>query len=164
MQGIIIYILTMLPLFLTGCGIYSFSGSTLPSHIKTVEIPIFVNNTLEPGIEDEVTAELSNELLRSQLRPANRDADATISGTITRYANRPHTFGAGSADVQVEQYIVQITAEVEFFDNRREEVIFKGTVSGEGVYNFQTEDEQAGREKAVKNLVEKVIQNSVQMW
>jgi hypothetical protein len=154
----------IISLGMIGCGIYSFSGSTLPSHIKTVEIPIFENTTLEPGIEDDVTSELSNELLKSQLRPANRDADATISGSITRYVNRPHTFGAGGADVQVEQYIVQITANVEFFDNRKEEAIFKGAVSGEGVYNFQTEDEQAGREKAVKNLVEKIIQNSVQMW
>ncbi|MDR2592943.1 MAG: LPS assembly lipoprotein LptE [Chitinispirillales bacterium] len=156
--------LCLLTLLLASCKIYTFSGSTLPGHIKTVMIPVFANKTLEPGIDDDVTTELSKEVLKSQLRPANNDADATISGTVTRYVNRPHTFGAGGAEVNVEQYIVQVSAEVEFFDNKKQESIYKGTVSGEGIYLFESEDEAAGREKAVKNLVEKIIQNSVQIW
>jgi len=147
-----------------GCSIYSFSGSTLPGHIKTVEIPVFANSSLEPGIDDEITAELSKEILKSQLRPANQNADATISGAVTKYANSPHTFGGGGDLVNVEFYIVRISADVEFFDNRRGQSIYKGNVSGEGTYDFQTENEQYGRSKAVKNLVEKIIQNSVQMW
>jgi hypothetical protein len=157
-------ILCLPPLFFASCNVYTFSGSTLPGHIKTVEIPVFANKTLEPGIDDDVTTELSSEVLKSQLRPANSDADATISGAVTRYVNRPHTFGAGGAEVSVEQYIVQVSAEVEFFDNRKDESIYKGTVSGEGIYLFESEDEAIGREKAVKNLVEKIMQNSVQMW
>jgi hypothetical protein len=154
----------LLPLLFASCNIYTFSGSTLPGHIKTVEIPVFANKTLEPGIDDDITTELSKEVLKSQLRPANSDADATISGTVTRYVNRPHTFGAGGTEVSVEQYIVQVSAEVEFFDNRKNESVYKGTVSGEGIYLFESEDETLGREKAVKNLVEKIMQNSVQMW
>jgi hypothetical protein len=146
------------------CGIYSMSGSTLPLHIKTVELPVFGNSTLEPGIDDEVTAELAREIMKSQLRPANRDADATIGGTVTRYSHRPHTFGAGGADVSVELYIVQISADVKFYDNKKDQIIYEGTVSGEGTYDFGSEEERIGREKAVKNLVEKIIQNSVQMW
>ena len=157
-------VLSVTLLFLAGCSIYSFSGSTLPGHIKTVEIPVFGNSSLEPGIDDEITAELSREILRSQLRPANQNADAVISGTVTRYVNRPHTFGGSGELVNVELYIVQISADVEFFDNRRGQPIFKGTVSGEGTYDFQNENEQHGRAKAVKNLVERIIQNSVQMW
>ncbi len=160
----LITILCLLPLLFASCKIYTFSGSTLPAHIKTVMIPVFTNKTLEPGIDDDVTTELSKEVLKSQLRPANSDADATINGSVTRYVNRPHTFGAGGAEVNVEQYIVQISAEVEFFDNRKDESIYKGTVSGEGIYLFESEDEAIGREKAVKNLVEKIMQNSVQMW
>jgi len=163
-QYIAILAVTALPLALTSCSIYSFSGSTLPTHIKTVQIPVFANTTLEPGINDDVTTELSSEILKSQLRPANEGADAVIRGTVTRYTNQPQTFGAGGAEVNVEQYIVRISADVEFFDNRKEEQIYKGTVSGEGLYNFQSEDEQAGRTKAIKNLVEKIIQNSVQIW
>jgi len=146
------------------CSIYSFSGSTLPGHIKTVEIPVFGNTTLEPGIDNDVTTELSNEIMRSQLRPGGENSDASISGKVTKYVNRPHTFGAGGVEVNVEQYIVQISAEVEFYDNVSARSIYKGIVSGEGIYDFQNEGEQVGRGKAVKDLVEKIIQNSVQMW
>ncbi|MDR3013448.1 MAG: LPS assembly lipoprotein LptE [Chitinispirillales bacterium] len=159
-----VLLLLISALTLSACSIYSFSGSTLPPHIRTVEIPVFDNATLEPGINDDVTTELSREILRSQLRPANQNADATIRGSVTRYSNRPHTFGAGGAEVQVEQYVVRVSADVEFFDNRRETIIYKGTVSGEGVYIFESEDELAGRDRAVKDLVEKIIRNSVQMW
>jgi len=148
----------------SSCSIYSLSGSTLPPHIKTVEIPVFGNTTLEPGIDDDVTTELSTEIMKSQLRPGNEGSDATIIGKVTRYSNRPHTFGAGGAEVNVEQYIVQISADVEFYDNVSARSIYKGMVSGEGTYDFQNEDEQAGRDKAIKNLVEKIIQNSVQIW
>ena len=159
-------VLTVIALSLASasCSVYSLSGSTLPGHIKTVHIPVFTNSTLEPGINDDVTTELSREILKSQLRPGSEDADAVIRGNITRYSNQPQTFGAGGAEVQVEQYIVRVTAEAEFYDNVKDEQIYKGTVSGEGVYNFENEDEQIGRDKAVKNLVEKIIQNSVQMW
>ncbi|MCL2184207.1 MAG: DUF4136 domain-containing protein [Chitinispirillia bacterium] len=151
-------------LALPSCSVYSFSGSTLPGHIKTVELPVFENKTLEPGINDDVTTELSREVMSSQLRPANEDADAVIRGAVTRYTNQPHTFGAGGTEVNVEQYIVKVSAEVEFYDNRKNEQIYKGTVSGDGLYNFETEDEQTGRTKAIKDLVEKIFQNSVQIW
>ncbi|MCH7954892.1 MAG: hypothetical protein IIC40_04020, partial [Candidatus Marinimicrobia bacterium] len=38
-----------------GCGPYSFSGSSIPSHIKSVAIPIFENETAEFGIKEKVT-------------------------------------------------------------------------------------------------------------
>ncbi len=154
-------------LLIAGCGIYSFSGSTLPNHLKTVEIPVFANSTLEPGVADEVTSELNKEILNSQLRPANENADATISGTVSSYSNDPYTFGAGetqSSQVNVEQYKVRVSAQVEFFDNKQNKSIYKGTVTGEGIYSFQTETETDGRKKAIKDLVQRIMQNSVQSW
>ncbi len=152
-------------LMISGCGIYSFTGSTLPGHLKTVELPSFNNTTLEPGVADEITSVLNQEILKSQLRPANSDGDATISGTVVIYSNEPHTFGSDREDaVNVEQYMVRITAEVEFLDNTNGEIIYEGRVSGEGTYDFQTETEEVGREEAIEKLVQQIIQNSVQNW
>lgn len=155
----------LLSLALSGCGIYSFTGSTLPGHLKTVELPVFANSTLEPGVADEITSVLNQEILKSQLRPANSDGDATISGTVVRYSHDPHTFGSDREDqVNVEQYIVKISAQVEFLDNTNGKVIYEGRVSGEGTYDFQTETEEVGRKEAIEELVRKIIQNSVQSW
>ncbi|NLW33526.1 MAG: hypothetical protein GXY77_18925, partial [Fibrobacter sp.] len=42
-------IIEVFVLFLfNSCGIYTFSGSTLPTYLKTVDIPLFMNESMEP--------------------------------------------------------------------------------------------------------------------
>lgn len=158
-------LLSVLVVSLSGC-IYSFSGSTLPSHLKTVEIPLFANQSLEPNVADEITQELSKELLGSNLlKVVERNGNASISGTVTSYSNAPYTYGASATrQVNVTQYVVRISADVEFLDTKKDEPIYKGTVSGEGIYDLSKENEQAGKSKAVKELVQRIMQNSVQGW
>lgn len=150
---------------IAGC-IYSFSGSTLPSHLKTVEIPLFSNHSLEPNVADEVTQELSKDLLSSNLlKVVQKNGDAEISGNVTSYVNTPYTYGASETrQVNVTQYVVRITVDVEFMDKKKDEAIYKGTVTGEGIYDLQKENEQQGKSKAIKQLVQLIMQNSVQGW
>ena len=158
--------LILLVSFFTGCGIYSFTNSSLPSHLKTVNIPLFMNQSLEAGIADEVTQELNKEMLGKNLLSIVSDrGDATITGRITHYDNTPYTYGtSGTRNVDIDQYRVQISAEVEFLDNKKNEALFKGVVSGEGIYNFKTEDIKVGREKAVKDIVQRILEKSIQSW
>ena len=151
---------------LAGCGIYSFSNTSLPSHLKTLNIPLFANQSLEPNIADEITQELNKEILSKNLLKIISDrGDATIDGKVTAYESVPYTFGStGNRQVDVDQYIVRITADVEFLDNVKNQPLFKGQITGEGIFNFKTETEQAGREKAMKDLVQRLMENSVQSW
>jgi hypothetical protein len=149
------------------CGcIYTFSGSTLPSHLKTVEVPLFANQSLEPNIADEITRELSREIVTGNLlKVVERDGNAVINGTVTTYTNEPYTFGASATrQVAVEQYVVRITAEVEFMDMKKGEPIYKGQVTGEGIYDLQKQTEQDGKQSAIKELVQRIMANSVQGW
>ena len=150
---------------ITGC-IYSFSGSTLPAHLKTVEVPLFSNQSLEPNVADEVTQELGKELLGNNLlKVVQKNGDAEISGNITSYVNSPYTYGASDTrQVNVSQYVVRITVDVEFLDKKKDVTIYKGTVTGEGIYDLQKENEQAGKTKAIMQLVQRIMQNSVQGW
>ncbi len=151
---------------LGGCNIYSFSNSALPSHLKTIDIPLFANNSLEPNIADEITQELNIQVTnKGQLKIANGKGDASISGSVTYYENVPYSYGATAArEVNVDQYIVKITAEVEFLDNIKGSELFKGTVTGEGIYDSKTEDERVGKEKAVKDIVARILEKSIQSW
>jgi hypothetical protein len=148
------------------CGCYTFSGSTLPPHLKTVEVPLFANQSLEPNVADEITQELSRELLQSNLlKVVERDGNAVISGSVTSYTNAPYTFGASETrQVSVQQYSVKITVDVEFLDRKKDEPIYKGAITGEGIYNLSNENEQAGKQKAIKEIVQRIMQNSVQGW
>ena len=150
----------------TGCGIYTFSGSTLPSHLKTVDLPLFENRSMEPDIADEITRELNRQILADNLlRVVASEGDATVSGSISSYLHEPYTFGAASTrQVSVDQYIVKITAQVTFFDNVKNVPLFEGSITGEGVYDFQKETEAIGRAKAIKDIVQRILQSSLQSW
>lgn len=158
-------VLASFALGLCGC-IYTFSGSTLPSHLKTVEITLFSNQSLEPNVADEITQALNNEVLSGNLlKSVQKDGDAVITGTVTSYANTPYTFGAtDTRQVSVQQYVVRIIAQVEFTDKKKDETIYKGSVTGEGIYDLQKQKEIDGRQAAIKALVQRIMENSVQGW
>lgn len=157
----------IVPLLLSVCGcIYTFTGSSLPSHLKTVEIPLFLNQSLEPTVADEITQALNNELVSGNLlKVVQRDGDAVITGTVTAYSNTPYTYGAvETRQVSVQQYVVRITAQVEFTDQKKEKALFQGSVTAEGIYDLQTQREQDGKQAAIKELVQRIMENSVQGW
>jgi len=153
-------------LIVAGCGIYSFSGSSLPSHLKTVTIPLINNQSMEPDVADEITKELNRQILADNLlRIVSQDGDATISGTVVSYTHEPFTFGAAETrQVDVQEYIVKIRADIEFYDNVKDEALFKETLEGQGKYDFTKETEEDGRKRAVLDLVQRILQSSLQGW
>jgi hypothetical protein len=160
------FVVPVLALFaLSGC-LYTFSGSTLPAHLKTVEIPLFSNQSLEANIADEITRGLSREIVSGNLlKVVDRGGNAIITGTVTAYVNTPYTFGAtDTRQVSVQKYVVRITAQVEFSDVKKNEAIYKGSVTGEGIYDLQKENEETGKTRAITELVQRILQNSVQGW
>ncbi len=74
---------------LGACG-YSFRG-TLPSHIHTVAVPIFLNRTQEPGVDSIITKAVVQEFSTNGrlrvVRPA--EADAILDGEIMSYSVSP---------------------------------------------------------------------------
>ncbi len=153
-----------------GCGIYTFDmykiGSKLPAHLKTVDIPLFENRSLEPGVAEEVTTQLIQRIESSNLlAPVATDGDATINGVVVNYINEPYTYGTQAArDVEVSQYVVRLNVSVVFMDNRENEAIYEGTVQGEGIYDFEGESEAEGRREAIDDIIDRIMQNSVQSW
>jgi hypothetical protein len=151
---------------LPSCGVYTFNGSTLPSYIKTVDVPLFKNSSLEPEIAEEITTEINKKVVADGLLRVIADqGDATLAGEVSKYVNEPYTFGTTETrKVNVDQYIVRITADVDFYDNKKDKSMFKGPVTGEGIYNFSSEQESTGRTKAVTDLVRKILEKSIQSW
>jgi hypothetical protein len=151
---------------LCGCGVYTFSGSTLPSHLKTVDIPLFANQSLQPGVAEEITDQLSQKIVSMNLlRISSNRGDATIRGKVVDYSNTPRSYGTSAArQVTVTEYVVRISVEVEFADNKSNSNLYKGTVTGEGIYNFQTQTEPVGRKAAEQDVVDQILQRSVQSW
>ncbi|MBN1308993.1 MAG: hypothetical protein JXA18_13805, partial [Chitinispirillaceae bacterium] len=117
-------------------------------------------------IADEITQELNRQILADNLlRIVATEGDATVSGGITSYLHEPYTFGAAATrQVSVDQYIVKITARMTFFDNVKNAPLFEGSITGEGIYDFQKETEAAGRDRAIQDIVRRILQSSLQSW
>lgn len=156
----------VLPLFF-GCGIYTFSGSTLPGHLKTVNIPLFINESLQPDIAEKLTNEVTQKIQQNNLlKPVPKSSDASILGRVIRYDNRPYTYGSTEIrEVDINSYAVVITIEVEFLDNKKDKELYpKMTITEEGVYDFKTETEERGQKIAIEKIVNQIMQNSMQSW
>lgn len=79
-------------LFLAGCGVYSFTGASIPPEAKTISIAYFVNNAqyIEPTLSQSLTDALRDRFLaQTDLDFITVDGDLQIEGSITDYSTRP---------------------------------------------------------------------------
>ena len=78
-------ILLFIYFLLAGCGFYSLAGS-IPSHIKSIAIPLLDNQTAEYGITEGITDNLLEKFTEANiLRVVDEDnADSILRGIIKK--------------------------------------------------------------------------------
>jgi hypothetical protein len=148
-------------LALAGC--YSFSGTTLPSHLRTVRIDPVANKTLESALANDITQGLEEGFRsRSNLRRVNEGGDAELITVLTDYSQRPQT----TSGATVTSYRVDILASVRFIDRVRGDTLYSDDrVPGFGQYAIDKgETEQSAKRQAVEGLVKVILDNSVSGW
>ena len=146
-----------------GCGPYSFSGSTIPAHIKTVSIPLFEDKTAEFGVDQKITDAITQVLEQDNtLKVADvRQSDSMIKGTILRVEDQ-----AGQYDRQetVSDYKIKITVKVAFEDIKNQKVLWEETLTQEGTYNETDTDRDAGIDEAIEKLKTDIFNRTVSGW
>ena len=157
------YLLLLIGLMLltTQCGFYSFSGSTLPPHIKTVAVPLFEDKTAEFGIDQQLTDALIEAIIMDNtLQIADlKDANAVLTGTITRVEERA---GAYSEDEEASDFNIYVSVKVTFEDRVKRRVMWEQSLSEFGT--FQPGDRQTGLDEAIEKLTTKIINQMVSNW
>ena len=86
-----------------GCGYHlARRGTEIPADVRTLAIPVFENQTYEPGVEDLVTDALIQEFHRHHWVRivAARDADAVLNGIVRDFTTIPIAFA--TVDFAVE--------------------------------------------------------------
>jgi outer membrane lipopolysaccharide assembly protein LptE/RlpB len=109
-------------LALGACG-YSFRGA-LPSHVRTIAVPIFTNRTSQPGVESIITravaqAFATNGRLRVVRLP---DADAVLEGEVMGYGVEAIAF---DQSLNIQEYRLVVVLNLRMRDLRRNEVLFQ---------------------------------------
>jgi hypothetical protein len=144
-------------------GCYSFSGTTLPNHLRTVRIDPVINKTLESALADQITAGLEEGFRsRSNLRKVNDGGDAELITVLTDYSHRPQATSGST----VTSYRVDILASVKFIDRVKGDTLYSDDrVPGYGTYQVDKgETEETGKRLAIESLVKVVLDNSVSGW
>jgi hypothetical protein len=82
----------LLSIFLTSCGIYSFTGASIPSEAKTVSVQYFSNKaaTVQPTLSQVFTERLKDMFLeQTDLTLSENEGDLSFSGHISKYQIKP---------------------------------------------------------------------------
>ena len=163
-------ILLVLSVMTTGCFRYSFTGA-VPSHIKTVAIPLFQNRTAEYGVVEQLTDQLiltfqNDNTLKIVDETA---ADAILRGSLLRVDDAPYTYtGEGEAEnFSVGEYKLTLIVKIEYYDQVKDEVIWEQEVQGWGTYNYVSgapDEREEGFDEAIDKLAEDVLNLTVSGW
>src|ERR1700675_2918536 len=108
-----------LVLVLTACIPYGFTGGGLPSHIRTVAIVPFENQTATPELPRELADALRSRLHdRLGLRDASEArANAIARGTIQRYeVDIPIAYSANNKQTTTARRQLQLVVDIEMID------------------------------------------------
>lgn len=151
---------------LTACIPYGFTGGGLPSHIRTVAIVPFDNQTTAPELPRELTEALRTRLHdRLGLRDASESkANAIVRGTIQRYeTDIPIGFSANNKQATTARRQLQLVVDIEMVDQVTGKTLWqrKGLLA-QGEY--EERGEASGRKQAIDRIVSDVVEGAQSQW
>ncbi len=153
----------ILALAAAGCG-YSLT-TRLPSHIKTVAVPTFQNETLEYGLEKELTQAVVEQFTEdNNLRVVSENrADAVVYASVKAYKRRVAGF---TAEEIANEYEIAIIIDVEVRDRVKTKELWKeeGMARTTNYFVDQVGSETEGRQEAVRQMAEDIVSRTVQGW
>ena len=156
-------IVLIMVVLISGC--YSFTGSSVPSHLKTVAIPLFedVSGFGEAGLSEQVTQALIQLFINdNSLEIGDRlTSDSIIKGTITSVTDVPSVIAPGE---QVTTRRVTITVHATFTDLKFKKKMFDKSFSNWGEYEQGTETRSVALDEAVRKVTEDILLETVSGW
>lgn len=124
------FLLIIVSAFLSGCGIYSFTGGQF-SGAKTFSVDYFKPQSamVTPLYAQRFTESLKDLLLaQSPLRIAEKNGELTYSGTVVDYRTAPVAIQSGAAETASLNRLT-ITVKVKYENTLEPELSFEKTFS-----------------------------------
>jgi hypothetical protein len=153
---------------LSGCAGYRL-GSMLPPDIKTVHVPTFINQTLEPQIEMAATRSALSEFQRdgSLKLTAESEADAILQVKLTDYRITPLQYDNTRLTAATE-YRITLYASILLTRKSDHKVIVEHPrCYGESTFPMVgdlSSSKRVGLPKAAKDLAHDIVQKVTEVW
>lgn len=150
-------------LLVSGCGYTLVGQGNLPDHIKTIAIPIFVNKTLQDGVEEIITQQVIEQFVKGgKVRLVSEgNADAILRGTITAY--KSDDVASYDEYNEVASYNLKVTVDIELQDIVNDEILWQtqGLIEDQdfdGGPLVNITQERENEERALQELAEELAQ------
>ncbi len=150
-----------------GCGVYSFTGASIPPGARTFSVDHFPNHAslVQPTLSQVLTDALQDKFSRqTNLQLTNGIGDLHFEGSITGYTIQPQ---AMRADDRAQQNRLTITIRVKFVNEFEPENDFEQTFSR--FYDYDSTENLSAIEPIaidliVEALVEDIFNRAVVNW
>lgn len=161
-------LLAGIALLVPGCN-YGFEGGGFPSHIRTIYIEPFGNETPQFGLDGRLFATMVDELPgQLGLQTAGTEsADAILRGRIVRYDDVAQNYRQDTNQPagNVVSHEVQIGISAELVDVRDNVIRWESrSLTGRGSYDPTTQTEDVGQQEAIENILEQIIDGAQSQW
>ena len=163
-----ISLLAAVALVLGGCGIYSFSGTSIDSDVNTITINYFEYKaqTVNPSLSNDITEALRTRFRRmTRLEQVEQDGDLEIVGQITGYAVAPAAITANEVAARNK---LTVTVQVDFINRKHPEEDFeKKSFSNYAEYdstNSLDAVEQTLCAEIIDKIIEDIFNATVAQW
>jgi outer membrane lipopolysaccharide assembly protein LptE/RlpB len=153
-----------------GACAYTTSSALLPSHLKTIAIPVFENATTEYAIEQEITQAVVDRFVQdNHLKVVDeRSANSVLRGKVVLYRNAVFGF---SATTQASEYRVTVGVSVTMKDMVKNREMWKdeNLVKTTNYFVIDVPGQKArteldGRKEAIQKIADEVVSRTVEGW
>lgn len=154
-------------LFCCSCGVYSFTGASIPPQAETISVDYFPNNAdlVQPTLSQYFTDELQNKFLRrTNLRMVDGAGHLHFEGSIVGYRTEPIAI---TGDDRAAMNRLTISVRVSFYNEFDEGAGFERTFSRYYDYDSNlslSQVETQAIEQITGELVEDIFNEAVVNW
>lgn len=148
----------MAALLLPGCGVYSFTGASVPAEAKTVSVLYFPNNAnlVYPMLSSMLTNTLRDYFMnQTSLSEVDNNGDLAIEGEIVGYETAPTAI---TGDQTAALNRLTITVNVRFFNKFDESKNFEQKFTQYEDYS-SSQDLNSVQETLSNTIVEKLCED-----
>ncbi len=162
LKEVLVYIVLIMSL--GGC--YSFTGGSIPPHLKTLYIAAVTDNSGfgNPEYRDLLTNNLIDVFRKdNSFSQADLGGDARISVTISSIRENPVAVNPGELETERR---VEVHCEAEYYDNVKKELIFKKSFMTYDIYPVSSAGEGRNESirKALNQLADDILLAVVSGW
>lgn len=151
----------------TGCCVYSFTGASVPQHLKTIAIPTAEDRSGsgEPGLKELLTQQLTQKFINDNTLQVTEkvNADAQLDCIILPLSDAPAVVSAGE-NVQVRR--ITINVQVTYKDLVKRKTIFDKKFTNFGDYpsGGTISQRKDAIQTAIDLITEDILLDTVSGW